>query len=154
MKVANEPTANTVTPRSGTPVQIKITESIDSGQAVEGSTIFFKVISDIKEDGKVLVRAGEMGSAQVTSSDERGIIGQEGKLVISDFSTRAVDGTYVPLRGTVSHKGQSKMVQSLVLGLFICPPFLIIKGKDAQIPAGFEKTVYTGADVQVKVQAE
>jgi hypothetical protein len=79
------------------------------------------------------------------------MIGQPGKITISDFGVKAVDGSYVPLRATLTDEGKDRMVLSIVVSLLFCPLFLLMKGGEGQIPAGTQKTVYVAADVDVAV---
>ena len=72
-----------------------------------------------------------------------------GKLTISDFHTTAIDGTYIPLSGTVSSNPEDKMVLSIVLSVFVCPLFLLLKGGEGSLPAGKIKTAYTITDISV-----
>jgi len=139
---------------SGTPVIVKITEAINSGDATEGSSISFSVVQDVKVNDAVVIKAGSMGQAQITALEEAGRIGQSGKITITDFSVRAVDGSFIPLRGTITNKAADKMVTSGVLAWVICPLFLLMKGKEATIPAGLEKTTYTASDVDVTIQKQ
>jgi hypothetical protein len=137
--------------RNGTPVIIRLTDSVSSDSATTGTNVNFQVVGDVKKNGVVLIRAGEMGTASVTASEPNGMLGQAGKIVISDFSTRAVDGSYVPLRATLSHKGKEKMGVSIIVSWLFCPLFLLMKGGEGEIPAGTEKTVYVAADVEIAV---
>jgi len=152
MKLAQATPASTTTQlKNGTPAIIRLTDTISSNSASMGSNVSFQVVGDVKVNGKVVIRAGEMGTAQVTASESNGILGQAGKLIISDFSTRAVDGSFVPLRATLTNEGKSKMGVSIVVSWLICPLFLLMKGGEAQVPAGTEKTVYVAADVDVAI---
>jgi hypothetical protein len=139
---------------AGAPVVIKFIETIKSSDATDGSSISFSVVQDVKIGDDILIKAGSMGQAQVSASEEAGRIGQAGKITISDFSVRAVDGTYIPLRGTVSGKGSDKVVTSGALSILICPLFLLMKGGEATIPAGLEKTTYTAADSEITIQKQ
>jgi hypothetical protein len=135
---------------AGTPVILRVVESLSSGNLVEASTVSFIVLNDVTINGVVAIKAGTKAQAQVSANEKASYVGQAGHIIISDFSTRTIDGAYVPLQGTVSKQASSKVVLSGVLSFFICPAFLLIKGKEAIIPAGTEKTVYTAADVDVK----
>ncbi len=137
---------------AGSPVLIKITETVKASDATEGSTITFSVIQDVKIDNNIVVKAGSLGQAQVVAIEEPGRVGKAGKISITDFSVKAVDGTFIPLRGTISGKGSDKVVTSGLLAWVVCPLFLLMKGGDAIVPAGMEKTVYTAADAEVNVQ--
>ena len=61
----------------------------------------------------------------------------------------AVDNSYIPLSGSVSAKPDDKMVLSVCLGVLLCPLFLLMKGEDAQLQAGTQKTVYTVIPINV-----
>lgn len=134
-----------------TPIVIRCTDTITTRDIVSGGTVDFAVVSDVKDaNGKVLVKAGTPATAQITFSKPRGRIGQSGEVTVSDFHTIAVDGTYVPLSGSVSARPDDKMVLSVCLGILICPLFLLMRGEDAQLPAGTTKTVYTVTSTQIK----
>jgi len=137
--------------KAHTPIIIRCDDSITTREIVNGSTVDFVVVADVKDSaGRILIKAGSPASAQISFSRARGRIGQSGELTVSDFHTTAVDGTYVPLSGSVSAKADDKMVLSICLSVFICPLFLLMHGEDAQVPAGTQKTVYTVIDHNIK----
>ncbi len=131
---------------SGTPVKVKLSEKINGQDLVEGSDIDFIVVDDVKVDGVVIIESGTLGSAQVIKARKNGFIGQPGELVIGEFSVKSVFGDKIYLKGIVANEGQSKQMTSLIVGLFVCFPFLLMKGDKAELPAGLEKTVFTGSD--------
>lgn len=137
-----------------TPIVIRCEETITTSNLVNGSTVNFSVLNDVKDpNGLILIKAGTPVSAQISFSKNKGMIGKSGELRISDFHTTAVDGTYIPLSGSVSAKPDDKMVMSIVLSVLICPLFLLIKGDEAQMPAGTTKTAYTVVETYVKTNA-
>lgn len=136
---------------ANTPIIIRCDETITTNDVVSGTTVKFSVLQDVKgANGVVLVKAGSPVTAQITFAKKRGRIGGSGQITISDFHTTAVDGTYIPLSGTVSQNPDDKMVLSVCLGVLICPLFLLMRGEDAQVPAGTTKTSYTAAEVYIK----
>ena len=146
-----------ITPRqiklpANTPVIIKSNETVSTRDVVSGSTVKFTVLQDVKSaDGMVLIKSGTPVSAQIVFAKDRGRIGSSGQITISDFHTTAIDGTYVPLSGTVAQHPDDKMVLSICLGVIICPLFLLMRGEDAQVPAGTTKNSYTASDVYIKI---
>lgn len=131
-----------------TPLIIRATETISTRDIVSGSIVSFAVVSDVKDkNGNVLIKAGAPVTAQISFSKKKSFVGISGDLTVSDFHVTAVDGTYVPLVGNVSQKGEDKIVLSVVLSVLICPFFLFMKGEDAQLPAGTTKPAYTATDV-------
>lgn len=127
-----------------TPIMIRCEETITTKDVVSGSTVNFSVVSDVKDSsGNVLIKAGTAVTAQISFAKDKGMIGKSGQLTVSDFHTTAVDGTYIPLSGSVSANPDDKMTLSIVLSVLICPLFLLMKGEEARMTAGTTKTAYT-----------
>jgi hypothetical protein len=149
--VAEQATAvKTVRLPAGTPVILRLLETVNSNEVTVGKTITTQVVQDVKVGNTVVIQAGAMASAQVTKADKNQMFGQAGELVISDFFTTTVDGTRIPLMATLSATGTDKMPVSIVGGLICLFPFLI-KGGKAIIPAGTQKTVYTAVDITLSL---
>ncbi len=134
-----------------TPIMIRCEETISTKDVVSGGTVNFSVLSDVKdENGLIVIRAGAPVTAQITFAKKNGMIGKSGQITVSDFHTIAVDGTYVPLSASISAQPDDNMTTSVVLSVLICPLFLLMKGDEAQVPAGTTKTAYTVSDVYIK----
>lgn len=146
---SNTKKLSSITIPAGTPIVLKNTETINSSNITIGSTVSFVVVSDVVVDGKVIVKAGSLADAQISYSKKKNYAGIAGEVVVSDFSVHAVDGTYIPLRATLSSRGEDKVGMSVGLGFFLCMLFLLVKGEDAVIPSGATKSVYTMSDVNV-----
>lgn len=136
---------------AGTPIVLKNMETINSSAINIGSTVTFTVVNDVKVNDKIVIKAGSVADAQISYSKRKNYAGIGGEIVVSDFSVHAVDGTYIPLRATLSSRGEDKVGLSVGLGFFLCVLFLLIKGEDAIIPAGTTKSVYTMSDVTINV---
>lgn len=135
---------------AGTPIILQAIQTIAADAITTGSNVEFRVVKDVIVDGKTLIKAGAVSRAQVSFAKKKGYIGIPGEITISDFSVNAVDGTYIPLNATLSSKGEDKIVMAAILTL-VCLPFALIKGGEAIIPAGMTKSVYTFADVGVRL---
>ena len=134
-----------------TPIVIRCVDTITTKEIVSGGTVNFAVVADVKDaNGNVLIKSGAPVTAQISFSKSKGMIGRSGEITVTDFSTTAVDGTYVPLSGSVSARPDDKMTMSIVLSVLICPLFLLMKGEEAVVPSGTQKTAYTVADVYIK----
>ena len=137
--------------RANTPIVIRCTETITTRDVVSGSTVNFAVVTDINDsNGNILIKAGTPVTAQISFAKTKGLVGTSGELTITDFHTTAVDGTYVPLSGTVSANPNDKMVLSVVLSVVVCPLFLLMKGEDEKLLAGTTKTAYTVSQLYIK----
>lgn len=151
MKLASASTGQEKLP-AHTPIIIRCNETISTRDVVDGGTVNFSVLSDIKsQDGNILISAGTPVTATISFSSPKGMIGKSGTITINDFHTTAIDGSYVPLSSSVSARPDDKLATSIVLSVLICPLFLLMKGEDAQVPAGTTKTAYTVSDAYVKV---
>ena len=149
MKLSSNHNGKSVLP-AHTAIMIQCNDTISTKNIASGATVHFSVVNDIKNsDGLVLIKAGTPVSAQISFVEENGMIGKSGKLTISDFHTTAIDGTYIPLSGTVSSNPEDKMVLSIVLSILVCPLFLLLKGGEGSLPAGTIKTAYTITDISV-----
>ncbi len=132
------------------PVMIKNQSEINTKNITSGDTLTFIVAQDVKdENDNVLIQAGTSVNASV-NFEAKTYIGRSAKITINDFHTKAVDNTYIPLSTAITEEPDDKMVLSIVLSVLLCPLFLLMKGKDAKIPAGTAKTVYTVNDVYIK----
>lgn len=150
LKISSNSSGKTVL-SAHTPITIRCVETISTRDVVSGGTVNFSVLSDVKaNNGLVLIKAGTPVTAQITFAKKNGMIGKSGQLTVSDFHTTAVDGTYVPLSASVSSQPDDNMTTSVVLSVLICPLFLLMKGDEAQVPAGTTKTAYTVSDVYIK----
>lgn len=153
MKLTFNDTGKSVLP-AHTPIMMRCDETISASNIQSGSSVNFSVVNDIKDEtGLILIKAGTPVSAQVIFAQDKGMIGRSGKIAISDFHTTAVDGTYIPLSGSVSAQPEDKMVLSVVLSAVVCVLFLLMKGQDADISAGTTKTAYTIAETYIKTAA-
>jgi len=150
MKLASNSTGKS-TLAAHTPIIIRCEETITTNNIVNGGTVNFSVVNDVKDaNGMILIKSGSPVTAQISFVKSKGMIGRSGELTVSDFHTTAVDGTYIPLSGTVSAKPDDKMTLSIVLSVILCPLFLLMKGEEAQLSAGTTKTAYTVTETYIK----
>lgn len=130
-----------------TPVIIKNDEEINTKNIKSGDQINFVTVQDVKDKkGNVVIEAGTPVSANIEFK-KRELIGRSAKITISDFHTKSVDGNYIPLSSVITEEPEDRMVLSIVLSVLVCPLFLLMKGKQARVPANTVKTVYTAFDV-------
>jgi hypothetical protein len=136
----------------GTPIMVRLINEVSSATVAVGQSIDFKVVGDVVINGTTVVKDGTLGHAQIVALDKRQMLGEPGSVTLGDFYVLALDGSRIPLSATINNVGKSKQTTALVLAWFICLPFLLMKGGDATIPAGTEKTVYTAATVTVDIE--
>ena len=139
----------------GTPIRLKLVDSLSSGKNRTGDSINFTVSDDVMADDgtTVLIKAGAPAWGTVSDCQKRAMMGQKGELSISIDGTKSVDGKKVPLRANVSRDGNSKLGATVALSLIVTPLFLLMKGKDAKIPAGTQISGYIDRDTTIAVAA-
>ena len=140
-----------VTLKSGTLVALELVSSVKSNKAKSGQMVDFRVISDIKADGVVVIPAGSIAKGQVVEADKNSFLGQPGEIRVSIKSVTAIDGTNVPLMASeFNEEGKDNTVVSIVGGLLCLLPFFM-KGGNAEMPAGtqIQATVLSSTEIAI-----
>ena len=140
----------------GTPVKLRLSETISSADAKVGQEIPFEVIEDISVDQVVVLPKGATAIATVTEADHKKSMGRAGKLNISISYARLKDQEKVALRATKDTKGgghvgamTGAMVATAIVFFPAAPLFLFMKGKDITIPQGTEVTSFVEGDMHL-----
>lgn len=142
-----------VTIPEGTRLAVKTQETLSSETAKQGQLVRFEVVRDVEVEGKTVIKAGAPAVGEVIRVASRKMIGREGELQITIRYATAVDGSQVPLRASLAEKGEGKLETTVVLGVVLCPLFLLMKGEEAVIPAGTEYNVFVDRPVAVTARA-
>jgi hypothetical protein len=140
----------------GTPVKLRLSQTISSADAKVGQEIPFEVIEDIKVDDIVVLPKGANATATVTEADHKKSMGRAGKLNISISYARLGDQEKVALRAVKDSKGgghvgamTGAMVATAIVFFPAAPLFLFIHGKDISIPQGTEITAFVEGDMHL-----
>jgi hypothetical protein len=96
----------------GTPVQMIISQDLQSGVAKVGDSVNFQVLKPVIVDNQVLVPAGSIAYGFVTKSKKPGVFGAPGKLA---FTCEAIQltGVSVPLRANEESKSGASETQKM-----------------------------------------
>ncbi|MBX7052874.1 MAG: hypothetical protein K1X54_12620 [Flavobacteriales bacterium] len=125
--------------QAGTNVALETTNMIQSDMVAVGQIIDFRVKYDVKVDGKTVIAAGSLAHGQVMRAQKPKGIGKPGSVDIQIKTVTAVDGQEVFLSGgNVYQEGEERQTEAILLGIFVCILFLAMKGKNAQVPAGYQ----------------
>jgi PEGA domain len=140
----------------GTPVKLRLSETISSADAKVGQEIPFEVVEDISVDHSVVLPKGATAIATVTEADHKKSMGRAGKLNISISYARLKDQEKLALRATKDTKGgghvgamTGAMVATAIVFFPAAPLFLFMKGKDITIPQGTEVTAFVEGDMHL-----
>lgn len=144
---------NEVVLKAGTVIPLEVLSEINTGNMTTGQIIDFKVTREITVDKQTVIPFGAIAKGQVTRFEKRKGIGKGASMQIQIKSVTAKDGSEIMLTGgNMSEKGDNKLALSIVLTvLFVCPLFLLIKGKQAVIPAGTSVSATVAADTYIKL---
>lgn len=130
------PAGNVAVIKAGTIVPLSLMQTVSSKNASSGQLINFNVTRDIKIGKDVVVKAGSIAHGQVSHVKRNGLLGTQGEVQVTIQSITAVDGTQIYLTGNnLNEEGSNKVVLAVVVTLCCILGFLI-KGGNAEIPAG------------------
>ncbi len=144
----------------GTEVRLKLMEAMNSGAAQNGQTVSFQVLDEVRVDGAVVITEGAAAWGTVVEAEEKKRMGRSGKLAIRVDYVKAVDGTKIPLRATsvnqAKGRGTAVGIATGATALVFWPAapfFLLMKGKNVELPRGQHLPAFVDGDRIVKVLA-
>jgi hypothetical protein len=140
----------------GTPVKLRLSETISSANAHVGQEIPFDVVEDVKVDDVVVLPKGSTAIGTVTDCNPKKSMGRAGKLNISITYARLADQEKAALRAMQDNKGgghigamTGAMVATSIVFFPAAPLFLFIHGKDITLPQGTEITAFVEGDMHL-----
>jgi hypothetical protein len=136
-------TQNTL--EDGTPVKLRISQTVSSADAHLNDRVEFEVLEEIRVGDVLIVPKGGIAWGTVTEAQPKRRMARGGKLEIVMDSVRLVDSEKAALRATKEVQGGGHtggMTAGIVVtGLIFWPAapfFLFMHGKDITIPKGTE----------------
>lgn len=140
----------------GTPVKMRLSQTISSADAKVGQEIPFEVIEEVDVDGVPVIAKGATAIATVTAAQPKRRMGRAGKLDISIAYVRLIDKEKAALRGVKDAQGgghvgamTGAIVATSIVFFPAAPLFLLIHGKDITIPQGTEITTFVQGDMRL-----
>ena len=109
----------------------------------------FEVLEDVKVGGVIAIPKGSTAVGHVVEAEPRKRMGRAGKLNFTVDHVKAPDGSNVRLRASSTRKGEDKTGTVIVGAVILSPLFLIMRGKDINIPKGTEIPAYVDGDREV-----
>ena len=125
--------AGTVLPAFSS-IYIENTQEIRSKSLVVNQIITFMVAEDLIVNGQVIVSRGTPVAGKVTRVTPPKFLGRPGDFEVQVREVESLDGTMIPLLGTVYLEGKDKSTEVIVLGALVFWPILLIKGNEAIVP--------------------
>jgi hypothetical protein len=129
----------------GTPVKLRISQTVSSADAHVNDRVEFEVLEDIRIADALIIPKGGIAWGTVTEAQPKRRMARGGKLEIVMDSVRLVDGEKAALRATkeVQGGGHTGAMTAGIVGAALifwpaAPFFLFMHGKDISIPKGTE----------------
>lgn len=140
----------------GTPVKLRLSQTMSSANAQVDQRCDFDVLEEIKVGDLVVIPKGSIAWGTVTQAQAKRRMARGGKLDINIDSVRLANGDKAALRGVKEGKGgghTGAMTGAIVATSLVvwpaAPFFLFMHGKDITIPKGTELSVYINGDVTI-----
>ncbi|HHT9124913.1 MAG TPA: hypothetical protein ACFYD6_03745 [Candidatus Brocadiia bacterium] len=150
-----------VTLKAGTVVLLAVDKNVTSKDASIGDIVQLKVIRPVKVDEIVVIKANTPATGKIAELKKAKGWGIKGEISMSINSTTAVDDTEVLLSAYQKREGGGNVGVATAVGVgtgVLCLPVaatgFLIKGKEGEIPLGYEIKAYTIEDVKLKVDLE
>lgn len=161
--------------KDGTPVRLKLAQTVTSADAEKGQLVSFEVLEDVKVGNATVIKQGSLVVATIVEARSKKSFGRKGKLSLQFDYVKAVDGTQVSLRvaeGKILEIKQqienSEKREGLVSGIIKTTAFaagvnplpievasgLLKKGKDVGLAQGQLIDVYVEAGASIKVKSQ
>ena len=67
-----------VTLKAGTTIPLELVSTLSSNNVQSGQMVDFRVLNDIKVNGKTVIAVGSIAQGQITRAKKRGLMGSEG----------------------------------------------------------------------------
>jgi len=140
----------------GTPVRLRISQTVSSADAHVNDRVEFEVLEDIRVSDVLVIAKGGIAWGTVTEAQPKRRMARGGKLEIVMDSVRLVDGEKAALRATKEVHGgghTGAMTAGIVAtGLIFFPAapfFLFMHGKDISIPKGTEVPTFVNGNCEL-----
>ena len=142
----------TATLAFGTPVLVRLDETLSTEFAEVGDSFSVTVIEDVVSDGTVVIPAGARGKGEVTFVSRKGGFGKGGFLSIS-LRTLDLGGRTHALDGRYREEGKSNGGATAATFFLVGIVAGVIKGEHGGIEAGRVLKAAIGEDLQFVIGA-
>ena len=151
-----QPALSTLKLENGTPIKLRLQETISSADAQVDQRVDFDVLEEIKLGDLFVIPKGSTAWGTVTEAQPKRRMARGGKLNVNIDAVRLADGEKAALRGVKDVKGGGHtgamtggIVATSIVFFPAAPFFLFMHGKDVTIPKGTEITVYVNGDMVI-----
>jgi hypothetical protein len=139
--------------KSGTPVELRLDQTISSAHARKGDSLDFEVVKDVIIRGFTVIRSGSRAKGTVTGVNGKRLLGLGGNVIVELNSAELTTGQNVALVLRRNFKGRSRPLrmglEMAITGAIywpVAPAFLLSRGQDRTVLKGTDVTAYTQVD--------
>ena len=151
-------TAAQLTIPDGTPIELRLVESVSSNNAHRGDRLNFIVVKDVNLDGYTMVPAGTIARGTITEVKGKRFLGIGAKISLRLDSLELADGETLKLRASKVVKGGSRtklmagaMIATSIIFLPATPVFLLTRGRESTVVKTTEITAQVEGPASVQV---
>lgn len=149
--LSQEASGNVVRIPDGTPVQMALQEELNSATAHAGDSVHFEVTEDVRAANTLVIPSGTVGIGRIVDADHKKRMGRGGKLNFSVDYVKLPDGTNCKVRASAARQGKDKTGTVIAGTVLVSPLFLLMHGKDVDIPKGTAFTAYIDGEHGISV---
>ena len=140
----------------GTPVNLRLAESVSSAHANVGDVLNFVVVKDVTLGDFTVIQAGTTALGHITGVKGRRLLGMGGQISLMLDSLTLANGDRVGLRASEKVKGGSRtklmvgaMIFTALVFLPASPIFLLTRGHSSTVVESTEITAQVDGDTSV-----
>lgn len=132
----------------GTPVKLKLKQTLSSSTSHSNDPIEFEVADDVRVGNTVVIARGATARGMVVEARPSGMLGRKGKLEIAVKEVDLTSGERVLLRANQA-TGGGHAGGLLAAAAIVNPLFLLFKGKTVTYKAGTEMNAFVDGNFQL-----
>jgi hypothetical protein len=141
--------AEAITIPDGTEVKLLLKNPLSSATAQPEQRIEFAASEPVAVYGVMVIEKGAPAVGHVTDAQPKKGFGRKGKLNFSIDTVQSTSGENIRLRASKVASGSDSYGTAGVVTLLTGPLGALVKGKDVEVPAGTEFTIYIDGDRKV-----
>ncbi len=130
-------------------IRLALLDSLSSATNQVDDPVNLEVTEDVKVGDLVAIPKGSTARGHVVEVEPKKRLGRAGKLNFTLDNVKAPDGSNVRLRASSARKGEDKSGTVIVGTMLLSGLFLLMHGKDVNIPKGTAFNAYVDGDREI-----
>jgi hypothetical protein len=131
-------------------VPVSTCRKLSPSHLAVGTQVEVKVSYDLRWQGCLVFREGTPVTATISEVHGPDVVGKPSLIVLDILSTVAVDGTIVPLSGSIRAEGEDRMMESIGAAIGVCCLGIFLPGGRQSIGKGVGTVALTTAEVEIR----